>query len=126
MFCDLFVPALKMQCEFLDHVVYHCDGVEAFKHIPAICDISGIHAIQVLPGTGKPSPLFYMDTLKYVQHRGKNLHISIGAGEVEETLRNLSPKGLFIETWCASEEEAKDLLKKVERWSCSGLMSTSQ
>jgi len=117
MFRDLFVPALEKQTEFLDHSVYHLDGIGAFVHVPALLKLPGIQAIQVLPGAGKPSPLHYLETLKQVQAGGKNLHISIAPEEVESALSLLSAKGLFIETWCATEEEARDLLKAAERWS---------
>jgi hypothetical protein len=117
MFRDLFVPALEMQTQFLDHSVYHLDGIGAFTHVPALLELPGIQAIQVLPGAGKPSPLHYLDTLQQVQSGGKNLHISLPPQEVETALSLLHAKGLFIETWCDTEEEARDLLRAVEGWS---------
>ena len=117
MFCELFIPTLKRQTEFLTHSVYHVDGVDAFRHVDALCDLPRLGALQILPGAGKPSPLHYMDVLKKVQARGKNLHISIAAGEVETALSELSARGLFIATGCATEGEARQLLKDAERWS---------
>ncbi|OIN99268.1 hypothetical protein COY52_01795 [Candidatus Desantisbacteria bacterium CG_4_10_14_0_8_um_filter_48_22] len=117
MFERIFIPALEKQLEFLDYAIYHVDGIGAFKHVPMLCGLKRLKALQILPGAGKPSPLYYMDVLKTVQSRGKNLHISIAPNEVEEALKNLSAKGLFIATWCASEQEAKDLLEKVKEWS---------
>ena len=58
-----------------------------------------------------------MDVLKDVQSRGKNLHISIPAQEVETALSELSARGLFIATACETEAEARDLLRKAETWS---------
>jgi len=116
-FRDVFLPVIKRQTEFLDHSVYHVDGVAAFAHVQALCELPRLGALQILPGAGKPSPLHYMDVLKQVQAAGKSLHISIGPGEVETALRELSARGLFIATWCASEEEARKLLKDAERWS---------
>ena len=117
MFVDLFLPAIRQQTEFLDHSVYHVDGIEAFKHVPTLCELPKLQAFQILPGAGKPSPLYYMDVLKSVQAAGKNLHISIPAEEVETALKELSARGLFIDTHCATETEARDLLKKAEKWS---------
>jgi hypothetical protein len=117
MFRELFLPAIEKQLQFLDYSVYHLDGVGAFVHLPALLELSGLRAIQVLPGAGKPSPLHYADELGQVQAAGKNLHISIGAEEVETALSLLSARGLFIQTWCQSEEEVCDLLKAAERWS---------
>jgi hypothetical protein len=116
-FRDIFLPAVQKQTEFLDHSVYHVDGVSAFAHVDALCELPRLGALQILPGAGKPSPLHYMDTLKKVQSRGKNLHITIPANEVETALRELSARGLFIHTWCATEEEARQLLKDAEKWS---------
>ena len=70
-----------------------------------------------IPGAGKPSPLHYIDTLRLVQSRGKNLHITIPPEEVEPALELLSARGLFISTHCDTEEQARYLLKKAEDWS---------
>jgi len=117
MFRDIFLSILESQTRFLDYSVYHVDGIGAFAHVPALCELPGLQAIQILPGAGKPSPLYYSDVLKTVQSAGKNLHISIPISEVEAALEMLSARVLFIETWASSEDEAKELLRKTEKWS---------
>lgn len=119
-FVDVFLPAIEKQTKFLDHTVYHVDGVGAFAHVDALCELPRLQAIQILPGTGKPSPLHYMDVLKKVQAAGKNLQISLPAAEVEAALSQLSARGLFISTECKTEEEARDLLRSAEKWSHDG------
>lgn len=117
MFRELFLPGIRRQTEFLDHSVYHVDGVEAFRHVDALCELPRLQAIQILPGAGKPSPLHYPETLKKVQAAGKNLHIMIPPEEVETALGLLSARGLFIQTWAENEAEARRLLQQAEQWS---------
>ena len=117
MFRRLFLPIIERQTRFLDHTVYHVDGIGAFVHVPALCELPRLQAIQILPGAGKPSPLHYLDTLKYVQRAGKNLQIHLPAEEVEPALRALSARGLFITTWCKTEAQARQLLKDAMKWS---------
>jgi hypothetical protein len=74
-----------------------------------------LQAFQILPGAGKPSPLHYLDTLRLVQAAGKNLHITLPPQEVETALGLLSARGLFIETQCETEEQARALLKDAEK-----------
>ena len=117
MFQKMFLPAIEKQTEFLGHSIHHLDGVDAFRHLPALCELPRLQAIQVRPGTGKPNALHYMDTLKIAQAAGKNIWIQIPSDEVEQTLIDLSAKGLFIYTSCETEDEARDLLEKVNKWS---------
>jgi len=117
MFRDLFLPVIERQTRFLDHTVYHVDGIEAFAHVPALCELPRLQAIQILPGAGKPSPLRYLDTLRCVQKAGKNLQISLPPEEVEPALRELSARGLFISTWTATEADARRLIENAGRWS---------
>ena len=113
----LFEPALQMQLDYLDHAIYHVDGVDAFRHVDWLCSIDKLDGLQILPGAGKPSPLHYMDVLKKVQAAGKKLHISIPPEEVKTALEHLSAKGLFIDTHCDSESDAKDLIRLSEQYS---------
>jgi hypothetical protein len=117
MFRDLFLPALERQLAFLDHAVHHVDGVGNFIHVGTLCELPQLQAIQILPGAGKPSPLHYMEVLKKVQAAGKNLHITIPAEEVRPALEQLSARGLFINTSCRTEDEARALLASAEKWS---------
>ncbi|HUU43764.1 MAG TPA: hypothetical protein VMX57_08290, partial [Planctomycetota bacterium] len=57
MFRDLFLPTIEKQTNFLDHTMYHVDGVGSFAHVDALCELPRLQAIQILPGAGKPSPL---------------------------------------------------------------------
>jgi hypothetical protein len=116
-FADLFLPAIERQSRFLDHTIYHVDGLGAFAHVPALCDLPRIQALQIVPGAGKPSPLHFMDLLKDIQRRGKNLHISLEAREVEPALAELSARGLYICTSCRTEAEARALIENAKRWS---------
>ncbi len=117
MFRDLFLPVIKRQTEFLDHTVYHVDGIEAFAHVPVLCTLPRLQTLQIQPGVGKPSPLHFMDTLRRVQRAGKNLHLTLTPEELEPALRALSARGLFIATWTRTEAEARELLAQAERWS---------
>ena len=117
MFRRLFLPVIERQTRFLDHSVYHVDGVGAFAHVPALCELPRLQAIQILPGAGKPSALHYMETLKTVQRAGRNLQMWLAPQEVEPALSALSARGLFISTWAASEAEARRLLENAKKWS---------
>jgi len=117
MFEEIFLPSLEMQTQYLDHTVHHVDGIGNFNHVDLLCELPRLQALQILPGAGKPSPLHYMDVLQKVQAKGKNLHISIPPEEVEIALRELKVEGLFIQTWCAGEAEARALLDNTVKWS---------
>ena len=117
MFRELFLEAIERQTRFLDYTIYHVDGVGAFRHLDALCELPRLQAIQILPGAGKPSPLHYMDVLKKVQRAGKNLHISIPPEELPDALAELSARGLFISTSCRDEDHARQLLRDAERLS---------
>jgi hypothetical protein len=120
MFGELFLPVIERWSQSLDHSIYHIDGVGAFKHVAALADLPNIQAFQILPGAGRPSPLYYLDTLRLVQAKGKNLYITLAPDEVESALSLLSARGLFIDTRCASEAQARHLLKMAENWSHNG------
>ena len=117
MYREIFLPGLRRQTEYLDYTVYHVDGISAFAHVPTLCELPRLQALQILPGAGKPSPLHFMDTLRLVQERGRNLHITLPAEEVEAAVRSLSARGLFIATSADSEAQARELVDIVERHS---------
>jgi hypothetical protein len=114
MFCDMFLPAIEHQTCLLDYSIYHVDGVSAFRHVDALCELPRLQALQILPGAGQPSPLHFMDVLKKVQAAGKNLHISIPPEGVEEALSMLSARGLFIVTHAEDQTHAEELLRQAE------------
>ena len=117
MYEELFIGQLIRELDYLDYSIFHLDGIGSFKHVDLLCSLENLNGVQVLPGAGKPWPLYYMDVLKKVQAAGKNLQIHLPPEEVGAALDNLSSKGLFIHTWCDNEEEANDLLKLVENQS---------
>lgn len=116
-FREVFLPSIRMQTDYLDHTIYHVDGVGNFAHVEALCELPRLQALQILPGAGKPSPLHYVDVLRQVQNAGKNLHITIQPSEVETAVRELSATGLCISTWAETEDQARALIDVCRRYS---------
>ena len=84
--------------------------------------IKQIHTIQWTPGVGSPptySPQ-YMPKYRKILESGRQLYLLAKAKDIEGILSELPTKGLNLRTDVDTEDEANDLLKKVERWSVKG------
>jgi hypothetical protein len=117
-FEELVLPFLEQQCRWLDHSVYHWDGVGQLAHLDLLLSIDELDAIQWTPGAGK-APVDDPKWLPYyrrIQNAGKGVVLlGVAPKNVEHILSELSPNGLVITTHCSSEEEAKDILKLAEK-----------
>ena len=116
MFDEFILPDIVAEIEWLDHSLYHLDGPDAIVHLDSLLNISKLGGIQWVPGAGAPSMLHWLPLLKRIQKAGKLLHLSVGPHEVEPLLGELSPNGLMLSTWSATEAEARELLSKAETW----------
>ena len=117
MFRRVFLPTIEMQTRYLDYSVYHVDGVPAYAHVDALCELPRLNALQIIPGAGKPSALHWMDMLKKIQARGKSLQIFIPADEVELALSELSARGLWLGVQAESETHARQLIEIAQKLS---------
>lgn len=120
MFEEFVKPSLIRESKFLDKSIYHLDGPGEIPHLDHILDIDEITGIQWTAGAGNANegdekwyPMY-----KKIQGKGKNLVLlGIQPQCIEKLLGSLSSRGLFISTHCSSEEEVRELLKKVQKWS---------
>jgi hypothetical protein len=121
MFAEFVVPQLREQCRRLDQSIYHWDGPGQIAHFEHLLDIPELSGIQWIPGTGLAGSAApeWLPFYKRMQERGKRVVLQywLAPQQIEPLLRELSPKGVLMTTSCDSEEEARDLLRKVERWS---------
>lgn len=122
-FKEFFIPSLTYQCNRLDYVLYHLDGPDAIKHLPAVLGVEKVDAIQWTPGAGKPDggsedwyPIYEM-----VKKAGKSLWISLEEGKFDDwvkkadkIVKNFGSDGLYLLFPVMELEEAKELIKKAE------------
>ena len=116
MFDEVFLPALDQQTRWVERTVYHLDGPGAVRHLDALLSLPELDAIQWVPGAGAPPASEWIPLLQRIQAGGKLVQVYCEPWEVEILLRELAPEGLLITTSTPSEEEARDLLKNVARW----------
>lgn len=116
MFDEFIAPELTKQSELLDYALYHFDGIEQIRHLSSLLKIPGINAIQWTQVAGQPPCTDFIPELQRIQAAGKSLVISVAPDQIEVLMENLSSKGLYLLTNAPSEYEAKEILKKVEKW----------
>jgi len=100
--------------------MYHLDGPACMKNmLDTLLEIGQIHAIEWTPGAGSP-PTYsaqYIPQYQKIQASGRKLYLLAQPQEIEGLLAELSPNGLYLRTDVETEDEANELLKKVEKWS---------
>jgi len=90
-FRDFALEPLKEQCEKLDYVLYHLDGVGAIQHVDALMEIDGIRALQWTPGDDGPDGTWPEWDAIYdkVIRAGKSLWIKVYSGGLADWIRNM-------------------------------------
>jgi 5-methyltetrahydrofolate--homocysteine methyltransferase len=83
MFREYVQPSLRKQCRNLDHSIYHLDGPDAIKHVPALMEIEELDALQWTCGAGKPdgSCEQWYPIYDQVRAAGKSLWIQLYDGD---------------------------------------------
>jgi hypothetical protein len=117
LFNEIFLPSLEQQTQWVERTIYHLDGPGAIRHLDALLSLPRLSGIQWVPGAGSPPMSQWLPLLRRIQTKGKLLALNCEPWEVEALVTGLEPEGLLLSTSCASEEEARELLKKVNRWS---------
>lgn len=116
MFREFVVPPLAEQCKWLDYSIYHLDGTQALHHIPALCEIADLDAIEWTPQSGLPGggdPRWY-DVYRQIKRGGKSVQaIWVEYDEVLPMIDAVGPEGMLIQTTAPTEKKARELLERV-------------
>ena len=117
-FKEFFFPELIKMGQWLDYGTFHLDGPQCIhNHTDALLELDEIKCIQFTPGSGSPptSSPEYIPVFQKIQAAGKNLYLLVDPQDIEIILNNLSSKGLFINTYADTQDEADQIIKKVSR-----------
>jgi hypothetical protein len=112
---ESLLEEILSEIEYLDYSIYHLDGVEALQHLDILLDISRLNAIQWVRGARFDSESIekWFPLYKKIQEKKKSIVVYPKINEIDLVLKNLKPEGLFIQMHVSSEEEAKQIMKKV-------------
>ena len=116
MFRDFFLDDLAEYCRMLDYPVYHLDGPGAVKHLDSILEISDLRVIQWTPGAGAAPLSHWIPMLREIQAAGKGIFLYANPNELDLLMENPSYKGIIVNLWASSPEEADTLVSKALRW----------
>lgn len=111
MFDEFILPALAEESDFLDHSIYHYDGIGALVHLDSVLSIGSLNGVQWVPGAGNPPQAQWPDLLRRIQHTGKSLHISASPDEIKHLHGILEPEQVYYETSAKNEREADALIQ---------------
>jgi hypothetical protein len=111
LFDRFILPALREECDYLDHSVYHYDGEGSLRHLDSVLSIAGLDGVQWVPGAGKPPLSGWTELLTRIQAAGKALHIYGSPDEVKYLHGILKPERVFYDTHARNEREADDLVR---------------
>lgn len=119
-FRTFVVPSLRRQCRELDHSLYHLDGPDAIKHVPALMEIAELDALQWTCGAGQPDGANdrWLPIYDQVHAAGKSLWIQLYDGQVSDWLagaqkliRRYGPGCLYFNLPVMSEADGAMVLR---------------
>lgn len=117
MFEEFIREPLTDMAAFLGRCLFHLDGENVIRHLPALLSIPEITGIQVQATPAAQCPQLWIPHIREIQRAGKCAWVeALSAQEVMEYIRNLEPEGLFIRVWLDTEKEARELEQAVDSY----------
>ena len=122
-------PYIREQCQHIDYTLYHLDGVDAIRHLPALLEIEELDAIQWTPGVGQPqggSPQWY-SLYRRILEGGKSVMACwVTIDELRPLLDHIGGDGVHLEMDFHNEDEVEQALRIVEEYKTSDHQGTTK
>jgi hypothetical protein len=113
---EIFLPPLRETMATVDHRIYHLDGTVALHHLETLLAVPELHAIQWVPGAGREEIVQWIPLIHRIQAAGKGVAIYVQPEEIPLVLKECRPEGLFINTTCANENDARYLVDQLDKY----------
>ena len=119
------LPSLKKQAKQLDHSLYHLDGPDAIRHVPALMEIEELDALQWTCGSSQPDGVCerWYPIYDQVAAAGKSLWVQIYNGGVddwisgaERLMERYGTKIFYFHFPWMKEKDAEKLLTRAEKY----------
>ena len=119
MFAEFVAPALREQCRWLGHSMFHLDGFDCIRHLDELLAIEELDAIEWTPDARLPgggSPMWH-DLYRRILEGGKSLQVvRIEPEEVAPLLDAIGTNGVYIMTGFPDEKSEKELLREAAKF----------
>ncbi len=102
----------------MTHNIFHVDGKGVANHIDTILSVPEVRCIQWVQGMADDYPIMqHLDFIRYVQSKNRGIIVDLAKEDLNEYMKNMSPKNTFL--WIATENEEEEIaiMKKVGKWS---------
>ena len=119
MFEEFVLPDLIDLTEFLDHSIYHMDGIGEIPHLDHLLSIPRLDAIQWTPGAGigDPGDERWFEMYQRIQAAGKGLVLFVGKPDlVEPLIKSISPKGVFLSVGGCDHAASKEMENMIKSY----------
>lgn len=117
-FDEFGLPILQQETKTMTHNVFHVDGKGVAKHLESILSVPEVHALQWVQGVGDDYPIMqWIPFIKDLQSREKPVIIDLSLEDTIDFMDEMDPKGLFLWVATENEQEEREVLRRVERWS---------
>lgn len=123
-FNEFVIPPLKKQCGALDNTLFHLDGPECLRHLPALMQMEKLSALQYTPGIknargGDPQ---WDPVYKAVKDAGKGIWVTLNEYSAEDAVeyadrlvKTHGGKGFYFHFPRMTRRQAQALLLKAQR-----------
>ena len=119
MFEEFILPDLKYQTDNMPRSVYHLDGPGEIPHLKHLLTLPNLSAIQWTSGAGQEviGHERWFEMYEEIQSAGKGLVLlGIAPEELENLLKRISSKGLFVHTAVQNSAEASECIRIAESY----------
>ncbi len=125
MYKEFVEGEIRAELDILDASIFHLDGPGALRHLDALLELPDLNGVQWCYGAGQPTARHWLPVLKKIQASGKTIHVSAAPDDLDALMSELKPEGLLLDiSPCPNdmtarsftENEARDILRKVEGW----------
>lgn len=117
MYCEYGLPILRREVKTMTHNIFHVDGKRVARHLDAILSVPEIHALQWVQGVGDDQPIMqWAPFIRDIQARNMPVIIDLQKHELDDFIAAIRPEGIFLWIATENEQEEKDLLKRIEKW----------